>query len=370
VSDVPVGAFLSGGIDSAAVVGLMAEAGKNAPNTFTIGFTDKAFDESAYAALVAKKFNTNHTNILLHPTVFLDELENALDAMDTPSADGINTFVVSKAIRAAGITVALSGIGGDELFAGYPFFKQFLKLQKSRHLYQGTGLLRKMLALAMAGKSNRKKRVQQIITAPSPAICFMYPVSRQLLSPGLIQQLSTLEHFKTTDTALFKELFSKQHNIGKFPLLSQVSIAEQLGYTQHTLLKDTDQMSMAVSLEVREPFFDHELIEFVLNIPDNIKNPVYPKSLLVESLHPMLPDEIVHRKKQGFVFPWSNWMKNELRAFCEERLQRMEQRSFIEGSALRAYWKRFLSNDPAVRWAELWIFIVLEHWMEKNNIEE
>lgn len=370
VSDVPIGAFLSGGIDSSAVVGLMAEAGGNSPSTFTIGFTEKQFDESEYAATIAKKFNTRHTNIELKPTVFLDELENAMDAMDIPSADGINTYVVSKAIRNAGITVALSGVGGDELFAGYPFFKQYLQLQNKRNFYKGTGLLRKMGAVLLGGNSNRKQRMQQIIAAPSPDIEYTYPVSRQILSPALIRELTTFNNFKTSDTALFRQLSSKHASVEAFPLLSQVSLADYLGYTQHTLLKDTDQMSMAVALEVREPFFDHELIEFVLAIPDRLKFPVYPKSLLVESLGDLLPGEIVHRKKQGFVFPWNEWMKKELRSFCEKRLQRLGQRSFINDKALNHYWQRFLKNDPAVRWPELWIFVVLEHWMEKNNVNE
>lgn len=371
VSDVPVGAFLSGGIDSSAVVGLMAETGSAPPNTFTIGFTEKEFDESGYAATVAKKFNTHHSSILLKPTVFLDELENALNAMDTPSADGINTYVVSKAIRQSGITVALSGVGGDELFAGYPFFRQFLALQKRGQYYKGTHLMRKSIAaLVGLGSSNRKKRMQQIIGAPSAGIEYMYPVSRQILSPAMLRRLTTFHDFKMEDTGLFKELDSRHQDIAQYPPLSQVSIAEYLGYTQHTLLKDTDQMSMAVSLEVREPFFDHELIEFVLAIPDKIKYPVFPKSLLVESLGPLLPPEIVHRKKQGFVFPWNDWMKKELRNFCELRLQRLGQRSFINEKALNKYWQRFLANDPSVRWPELWMFVVLEHWMEKNNIDE
>jgi asparagine synthase (glutamine-hydrolysing) len=126
---------------------------------------------------------------------------------------------------------------------------------------------------------------------------------------------------------------------------------------------------MAVSLEVREPFFDHDLIEYILQVPDSIKFPVYPKSLLVESVKPLLPDEIVHRKKQGFLFPWQVWMKNQLKTFCETRIDRLSQRDFINGSNLKAYWKRFLDNDPTVRWSELWLFVVLEYWMEKNKIE-
>ena len=155
----------------------------------------------------------------------------------------------------------------------------------------------------------------------------------------------------------------------KLPLLSQVSLAEYIGYTQQTLLKDTDQMSMAVSLEVREPFFDHELVDYVLQVPDKFKFPRYPKSLLVESLHPMLPDEIVHRKKQGFLLPWNVWMKNELRGFCEKSIGELCRTDFIHAPALNEYWKRFLDGDPTTRWTELWVFVVLGYWIEKNGIE-
>ena len=143
-----------------------------------------------------------------------------------------------------------------------------------------------------------------------------------------------------------------------------------MGYTQQTLLKDTDQMSMASSIEVREPYFDHELIEYVLAIPDAIKNPVFPKSLLVEAVGPLLPDEIVHRKKQGFTFPWKLWFRNELRSFCDSRLKRISQRSFVNGPNLMNYWQKFLNNDPSIRWVEILLFVVLEHWMEKNAIQE
>jgi asparagine synthase (glutamine-hydrolysing) len=105
-------------------------------------------------------------------------------------------------------------------------------------------------------------------------------------------------------------------------------------------------------------------------VPDKYKTPTYPKQLLVESLGDLLPSEIIHRKKKGFLFPWNTWMRNELRPFCEARLQRMYQRSFINGVELRQYWQRFLKGDPAVRWAEIWLFVVLEYWMEKNNVRE
>jgi asparagine synthase (glutamine-hydrolysing) len=370
VSDVPVGAFLSGGIDSSAVVGLMAEAGSSRPNTFNVAFEEKAFDESYYAELIAKKFNTRHTKLLLKPTVFLDELENALNAMDIPSGDGINSYVVSKAIRKNGMTVALSGVGGDELFAGYPFFEQYLRLQRIRSWWLLPPAARRTIAetWSRGETQGRKGRMKQLLASAAPSIEYSYPIFRQILSPRLLKQLTTL----TAGAALTttgKALATRREHIRQLPFLSQVSVAEYLGYTQHTLLKDTDQMSMAASLEVREPFFDQDLVEFVLSVPDTQKRPTYPKSLLVESLKPLLPDEIVFRKKQGFLFPWDIWLRNDLRSFCDRNIRNMAQRSFIEGEALLRFWQRFLAGDKNVRWAEVWPFVVLEHWLEKNCIE-
>lgn len=365
VSDVPLGAFLSGGIDSSAVVGLMAEVGTGRPNTFTAGFEEKEFDESGYANIISRKFNTNHNQVLLRPAVFLDELTNALNAMDTPSGDGINTYVVSKAIKQSGLTVALSGVGGDELFAGYPFFKQYLQLKKYASVWGPAKLLRWGAKLAL-GNSNRSQRMKQLLNAPDASIRYFYPEFRRIIAPQLLASLTRWDDNRPT--LLEEQLIKLPASLEKYPLLSQVSIAEYTGYTQHTLLKDTDQFSMAVSLEAREPFFDHDLIEFVLAIPDQYKFPNYPKQLLVESLNGLLPDEVVHRKKQGFLFPWSVWMKKELRSFCETHLQKIAQRDFINGKNLLAYWQRFLNNDPSVRWMELWLFVILEYWMEKNKI--
>jgi len=366
VSDVPVGAFLSGGIDSSAVVGLMVEAGDPSPNTFNISFDESDYDESQYAEIIAKKFNTRHTRIRLKPEVMLEELTNALDAMDTPTGDGINTYVVSKAIHKEGIRVALSGVGGDELFAGYPIFEHYIRLQQKRWLWKTPAALRNGLS-GLLGKGAKKDRLRQFLALSSPAIENSYPVLRQILSPVMLKELTNLS--EGDEFTLAKQLIAREDALVRLPFFSQVTAAEYLGYTQQTLLKDTDQMSMANSLEIREPFFDQDLVEFVMAVPDHFKVPVYPKSLLVESLKPLLPDEIVHRKKQGFVFPWKEWMKNELRSFCESHVSHITQRDFIRGNHLRTLWSRFLSDDPDIRWQELWLFVVLDYWMEKNGIE-
>lgn len=368
VSDVPVGAFLSGGIDSSTVVGLMAEVSSDRPATFNISFTEKDYDEAIFARKVADKFGTRHTTIALSPEDYLGQLEHALNAMDVPSGDGTNTYVVSKAIRDAGIKVALSGVGGDELFAGYPFFGTFTGLQRYRRLFRATGPLRKAAALLLdLAPTSKYHRMAALLRAGDVSISEVYPELRRILSTRMIDRLTTTGN--GIDNALRRGLTIRQPALDRLPLLSQVSAAEYLGYTQQTLLKDTDQMSMAVSLEVREPFFDHELVEFLLQVPDHLKKPLYPKSLLVESVAPLLPDEIVHRKKQGFLFPFPVWMRGPLRGFCEDRIRRLTERDFIRGAVLENYWKRFLSGDKNITWVEIWQLVVLEYWLEKNGVE-
>ncbi len=368
MSDVPMGAFLSGGIDSSAVVALMSLNSREKINTFNLSFTEKEYDESGYAETIAKRFGTSHTRHLLRPEDFLDKVVAGLDAMDSPSADGINTFVLSGAIRSAGLKVALTGIGGDELFAGYPGFMRFYKLNNASTGYQLSYPLRKLASLLLnQSNSNRNKRLSELLAISDTSISNVYPIIRKIFSPDLIRQLvkTDVQHI-----GLEKMLKDDLRAIEKFDLLSQYSIAEYMGYTQNTLLKDADQMSMAVGLEIREPFFDHKLVEYALSIPDNIKFPHFPKQLMVEALEPLLPKEIVHRKKQGFVLPWEKWMRNELQSFCAAQINDLADRNFVRRDALLKYWNRFLQHDPTVRWMELWQFVVLGHWLRKNGIQE
>jgi asparagine synthase (glutamine-hydrolysing) len=286
--------------------------------------------------------------------------------MDSPSGDGINTYLVSKAIRQKGLKVALSGVGGDELFAGYPFFRKYLRIRKQSWLWKFPLPLRKFAGIS--APEAKKEKLSEILAQDSCTIEKLYPVFRQIISSGKVKEFSTLSSDGHCRTTLEGILLSRKDELSRLPLLSQVSAAEYLGYTQNTLLKDGDQMSMASSLELREPYFDHDLLEFILAIPDSVKNPVYPKSLLVESVKPLLPEEIVFRKKQGFLFPWEIWLRNELREFCQQRLERISERDFIQGQALLKYWQSFLSGDKTIRWQEIWLFVVLEYWLEKNNV--
>ncbi|MEM6804601.1 MAG: asparagine synthase (glutamine-hydrolyzing), partial [Bacteroidota bacterium] len=169
IADVPLGAFLSGGIDSSAIVGLLAESSEQPIHTFSVVFEEARFDESFYSNLIAKKFNTVHHPIKLNPEDFLDELPEALSAMDHPGGDGLNSYVVSKATKDQGFTVALSGLGGDELFAGYPVFKRYQKL-KRMGMYAIPHGMRAGIGAGIGSlyKSHKTARLQEILSLQSP----------------------------------------------------------------------------------------------------------------------------------------------------------------------------------------------------------
>jgi len=364
ISDVRLGAFLSGGIDSSAIVALMSEVSERPVDTFSVTFGEKEFDESQYSSLIAKKYNTNHTGVFLTAEDFLTELPDALKATDSPSGDGVNTFVVSKATKKSGITVALSGLGGDELFAGYPNFLNWYKTKKSL-LPKIPAAFRRRLALAFAATGNSKyQRIADVFAADKINLSGIYPMFRQVMSQQSVEDFYKNGHY---EPGIRKLLAAKESEIENFPLLSQFSIAELLGYTQNVLLKDTDQFSMASALEVREPFFDFKLVEYVLQIPDEIKYPRFPKSLLVESIYPMLPDEIVHRKKMGFVLPFERWMRNELKDFCRIRLENLADRQIFDSARLLKKWNNFQNGTNGVLWSHLWHLVVLTEWLENNK---
>jgi asparagine synthase (glutamine-hydrolysing) len=363
VSDVPVGAFLSGGIDSSAVVAMMSEVSGRRINTFSVTFDDPDFDESRYAELVAEKYKTEHLSVRLSANDLLAELPNALKAMDSPSGDGLNTYVVSKATKGAGLKVALSGLGGDELFAGYHYFRKWLGLKNGilpRLPLTGRKLAAGMLA---AAPGSRLQRMAELLAAGSFDLSEVYPRTRQVMS-----EKSALAYGRNGYVDQLRlSLEAKKDDIDRFPLLSQFTIGELLGYTQNVLLKDTDQFSMASALEVREPFFDHRLVEYMLQVPDSMKLSHTPKNLLVDALGEMLPSSIVDRPKMGFVLPFEKWMRGELKQFCSDRVDQLAERAIVDPDTLTERWRRFSRGERNIRWSELWHLIVLTEWLEINR---
>lgn len=365
VSDVPFGAFLSGGIDSSAVVGLMARVSNEKVRTFNVSFDESEFSEAKYAQLIARRFNTEHHEIKLTPADFLKQLPEALAAMDHPSGDGPNTYIVSKATKQAGITMALSGIGGDELFAGYDVFRRMDNLQKKTWLNALPLAVRKAggLALRLKNKTISSHKIDELLSQPKIDFRSAYPLSRSLFTQ---RELSAL----LKQPQPFEQIRGILDGVPQLPghLLSAVSLAELNTYLQNVLLRDADQMSMAVALEVREPFLDYRLMEFVFGVNDTFKYPHTPKKLLTDSLGDLLPDEVVHRPKMGFTLPWQHWMKNELKSFCEKNMLEFAAYGFCQREAVEGLWQRFLNNDSRVTWSRVWHLVVLNNWIKENEL--
>jgi asparagine synthase (glutamine-hydrolysing) len=372
VADVPFGAFLSGGIDSTAVVGLMAQATEGPVHTFSVIFNEPEFSEEPYAQLVAQRFSTTHTPIRLKPENMLDLLPAALAAMDHPSADGPNTYVVSKVTKAAGITMALSGLGGDELFAGYPVFTRSMALWNKRWLTQFPGWMRGAAARGISAlrPSIQSDKLGELLRLSYFTVDDTYPVSRITFSDREIAALMGASRLPRNAVRDYMSARIRNGSGHELPLLSQVSIGELGTYLQNVLLRDTDQMSMAHALEVRVPFLDHDLVEFVLGVSDRQKYPHTPKQLLVDALGDLLPRSIVDRPKMGFTMPWEHWMRHELRSWCEMRIKGAAARPWFASGAVEQLWKRFLAHDPRVNWSRLWSLIVLEDWLARHGISD
>ncbi len=364
-ADVPFGAFLSGGIDSSIVVGLMSRISSHPVNTFSITFNEQAYDESPYSELIAKRFNTKHTAIQLSANHFLQMVPEALQAMDHPSGDGPNTYVVSKATREAGVKMALSGLGGDEVFAGYDVFRRMKALETKQWLNSLPVAIRKnMGALVRAVKpSAASEKIAAALGQERIDLAHFYPLTRQVLYESEVNRLLKQRPLERNCV----ELLSQAVSGIRMPTLSKVSVLEMSTYMQNVLLRDADQMSMAHALEIRVPFLDHRLIEFVLGVSDKHKFPHTPKELLTESVGDLIPREIIDRPKMGFTFPWAVWMRSELKSFCEEQLIALKQVEVIQHDEVVALWRRFLAGDKRITWSRIWPLVVLGHWVKHHD---
>ena len=371
-SDVPLGAFLSGGIDSSAIVGLMKSATDQQVSTFSVTFDEGEFDESTWSRMVAKRFDTDHHEIRLESKDFLHQVPDALSAMDHPSGDGPNTYVVSAATKKEGITVALSGLGGDESFAGYPVFKRSQQLLEKRWLASWPKGLRKAVgAVYSAGKKDATSRkMAALLGGDYFDLEHTYPLSRQIFLESDLRKLAPQAAQMPNEVYQWlSQKIAPESNGFALPFLSKVSLAEMGTYMNHTLLRDTDQMSMAHALEVRVPFLDHHLVLEAMATPDDQKWPHTPKQLLTDAIPDLLPDEVIHRPKMGFVLPWEQWMKRDLKATCEGGLAYLSGIDGISKREIDRIWMAFLKGDARWTFSRLWTLVVLGHWMKENAIQ-
>lgn len=370
VSDVPVGVFLSGGIDSSSLAGILRRSGTEV-NTFSIVFREADYSEAEYSRAVAKEFGTDHHEILVSQHDALETIPLALCAMDQPSIDGLNTYLIARQTRAAGIKVALSGLGGDELFAGYSSFHDVPRMDRLARILRFIPAILRAPATRgfslLAPETDQNSKIAELAASDA---CDPYFLSRSLFASKARALLFQSIEDQEVARARAPLLSSLDRARGLDPI-NRISYLESRCYMLNTLLRDSDSMSMAHGLEIRVPLIDHVLARQLLAIPGTWKlNGTTPKPLLVDALQGALPDEVVHRKKRGFTLPFEHWLRDELRPEVERGLQNVAGgplASVLNPSAVQAVWSDFHLGKTS--WSRPWSLYTLQKWCEVNSVQ-
>ncbi len=370
ISDVPIGAFLSGGIDSSIIVATASKFTKKL-NTFSIGYADEPFyDETRYAELVAKKFKTNHTPFKLTNADLFENVFNVLDTFDEPFADSsaLVVYILSKLTKQK-VTVALSGDGADEIFSGYNkhFAHYNANLSNLRNsIIKNTGFLWNTLPKSRNGKiSNQIRKIQK------------YNKGLKLTDKERYWTWATIKSAKNAQNLLNLEINQKDYDRRKREItefittndFNQILFTDTYLVLQNDMLTKVDLMSMANSLEVRTPFLDHNIVNFAFSLPANYKiDKSMKKKILQDTYRSILPQELYNRPKHGFEVPLLKWLKTDLQEIISKDLL---NRDFIENQNIFNYIEiqniinRLNSGSPQDAPAEVWALIVFQHWWKK-----
>ena len=363
VSDVPVGAFLSGGLDSSSVVALMAGVTGTSIRTCSLAFEDRGFDESAYAAQVAQAFGTDHYQKVLTERAALAGLSAAFAAMDQPSIDGLNSYYVSQVAREAGLKVVLSGLGGDELFGGYEStfngVPRLLRIQRLSRALPGAAAAAAASVESLSQQQRWRKVAEALQRGPAPAAA--YVAFRGLFTAAEANALQPdadggfdAQDYVASRSGPLPDARSRAS------IKAWVARAELRSYTTNQLLRDTDIMSMAHSIEVRVPLLDTRLVEAVLRLPAAQRFAGGgAKPLLRSIMAPLLPAAVRERtRKQGFVLPLDRWLRRGALA------ETLEWRSAIFDSFDPGALTRLRADFAAgrVHWSRVWALSALAGW--------
>jgi len=371
-SEVPLGAFLSGGIDSSAVVGLMAEHVRGPVRTASIGFRDEAFDELPYARAVAARFGADpyEKTVDASAAAILDRL---VWHYDEPFADSsmVPTYYVSQIARER-VTVCLSGDGGDENFAGYRRYRFDLWENRVRSLLPGAlrtpvfGTLGALYPKAdWLPRPLRAKTTLQNLALGSERgyfhtmSWFSSLKKRALYRPALQSQLADYDAFSA-----FEPYFRRSEG---WDPLSRIQYVDIKTYLVDDILTKVDRASMAHSLEVRVPLLDHELMELAASIPASLKmNGAGGKRVLKRAVADLVPSEVLHRTKMGFSIPLARWFRGELRPLFEARVlgDHSSVADWFDIGAVRTWWSSHQSGASDLA-PELWALLVLESWGQR-----
>ncbi|MBP5857560.1 asparagine synthase (glutamine-hydrolyzing) [Marivibrio halodurans] len=374
VADVPLGALLSGGIDSSTVVALMAEASGRPIKTFTIGFDNQGFDEAAHAKQVAAHLRTDHTELYLAPRIARDLIPDLPDWYDEPFADSsaLPTYLVSKLAREQ-VTVALSGDGGDEAFLGYNRHLALARLARLDHLPAG---FRRLTARAIealgTGGVERLASLLPKSKRPRQAADKALKLARALAQPDTDHRyLDLISHWRAEDGLVPEgepgELPPTTLPRGLDPA-ARAAAYDTLGYLPDDILTKVDRASMAVGLEARVPLLDHRVVELAWRMPTSVRmKGGIGKWPLRRILYRYVPQHLVERPKAGFAIPLGEWLRDPLREWAEELLseRRLKQRGLVDPAPVRAAWADHLKGTGQGRAEALWNILMLESWAER-----
>jgi asparagine synthase (glutamine-hydrolysing) len=366
VADVPVGVFLSGGLDSGAIVSAATSVGATNLQTFTVGF-DGAASEADAARVVATHFGTRHHELQVDASHVAADLPRILARLDQPTIDAVNSYYVAQAVAATGIKAVLSGTGGDEMFGGYP---SFARIPRAMSAKRACGPLWPVLApIAGAFMPPRLRQRWRHFASANGSVVDSYRVQRGFLLP---EEVADLAGPALRDAGVWRdargELDAAEHALldpsgpgaDEAPWASVARLESRL-YLESQLLRDIDVMAMAHGLEVRVPFVDHELLGAVW--PELGRRPALlrHKQLLYRTLDRPLPDAIVRRPKQGFTLPFGQWMRGDLASTVHEGLSRLADRRWITPDAPARVWNDWMSGR--VHWTRPWGLAILGHFL-------
>jgi asparagine synthase (glutamine-hydrolysing) len=380
LADVPIGLFLSSGVDSAAVAAVASEVSTAQLRTIAVGFDAAAWDETEAAGLSARDLGTRHQRIELSGAEVLASFDDVLAAVDQPTVDGFNTFHISRAARRAGLTVALSGLGGDELFGGYRSFvdvPRALRFRRATGLFGGAGRdvlasLCDRAATHPAAKARARALTKLGATLRRPAdLVELYLLRRELFSVTERRALQPLpeasDAFSGLEASVLATFTARN---GRRDQLDRIANFEFSLYMRHMLLRDADVFSMRHGIELRVPLLEHYAAAEAARASSRFRRAdPRPKPLLVDAAGPRLPARSWQAKKRGFTFPWRAWLEGPLRERAQAGLAGDGLRNAgLDPAAARSIWSAFAAGDPRVSELEVIALLVLTDYAARNRL--
>ncbi len=377
IADVPIGIFLSGGIDSSALVSLATRASDAPVHTFTVTFDEERYSEATYASAVARRYGSDHHAIPLPASEAMRSLGDAVGALDQPSADGVNTYFVSKAAREAGLSVALSGLGGDELFAGYTYFRAFGPLMAATRAVRRLPFVARRTLDAATSLPFAPPRLRKLgmVLAGDGSAAATYAGLRAMLTlreqQALIAAgaLSLQEKPPGLGVHVPADL-ARLEAEGRVGPVNAYASLELSNYLRSTLLRDTDAMSMAHPIEVRVPLLDHVLVERVMRAPSRLKLVSGENKPMLTAAVEDLPAAAVGRAKMGFSLPFDAWFRGPLRPLIADLLlgDAVRRLGFLDREGVSALWRAFLAGDRRSASWRIWCVAALAWWCKVNDV--